>query len=398
MITNFPFVPRDVDLACFAIWEHGRSKESEIIKDLECNFEVLGVFRVHWSEKHYNSNIARLYENPETSTPFYRYDRKIGRPPFTFIIVRDKAPAFTYMRTVSGAIEAVNRNFIDRKNEFRTWFEQKYQIHCSCNFNEFSAQSALILGMKTLEDTLQGRNKGSIIELEKDLEGAGGWKSWQELFSILNYSSHYLILRDFENLSSQAPIDGLEILCDSFQSFASIANIQQDLTKPYSGSICVSEKSCHIDIRFVGDGYYPSSWEKQMLDRRVLGQGFFSPCTEDFFFSLLYHTKLHQKNPNDDEVTILKKLSEELSFDWFPSGNLTSDNDIGAILSGYMGAKKYYYEQPLDRSVQVNSSVVKFMPKLSDIGISASTLRKKRWKSAAKRLKHKIRSNFKKSK
>ncbi|MEH6633786.1 MAG: hypothetical protein V7776_23585 [Halopseudomonas aestusnigri] len=398
MITNFPIDSPDEDLACFAIWEHARSKETEIINDLEKHFEILGIFHVYWSDQHYNRNVARLYENAELTNPFYRYDKKIGKPPFCFIIVRDNAPVYTYMKTVSGAIEAVNKNIVDRKNEYRTWFEKHYQIHSSCNFNEFSSQAALVLGMQTLEATLQGENKGPIIELKKDLEGADGWQDWQELFLILNYSSHYLILREFSGSLDQTQMKGLEFLCNSYQSFASTANIQQNLSRPYSGTVIVSDQVNHINIRFIGDGYFASSWEKDMLDRRVLDQGVYTPCTEDFFFSLLYHTKIHQKNMTDHDVQTLKELAVTLLYDWFPSEKMTSTQDISAILSGYMRAKKYYHEQPIDRSVHVNFSVVKHLPKLKNIGMSAGDQRKKRWKSAIKRLKHKIRTYFKKSK
>ncbi len=397
MISNFPLGAQKEDLTCFAIWEHGRSKETEIIEDLEKHFEILGVFHVYWTEQHYNRNIARLYENAEPTNPFYKYNKKIGKPPFCFIIVRDLAPIYTYMRTVSGAIEAVNKNVIKRKNEFRTWFEKPYQIHSSCNFNEFSSQAALILGMQTLEATLKGQNKGRIIEIKKDLEGAGGWQNWQELLSILNYSAHYLILKDSNVLLDQMQVGQLEFLCNNFQSFASTANIQQDLSRPFSGTVSVSGQTHHINIRFIGDGYFASSWEKDMLDRRVIDQDVYTPCTEDFFFSLLYHTKIHQINLNDLHVQVLKKLAATLEFDWFPSEKMSSNQDIGSILSGYMRANKYYYERPIDQNVQVNSSAVKYLPKLENIGLSRGEQRKRKWKSFLKRLKHKIRAHFRKS-
>ncbi|MBE7638688.1 hypothetical protein GUA87_17665 [Sneathiella sp. P13V-1] len=398
MITNFPAVSRDEDLACFAIWEHGRSKEAEILSDLEKHFEILGVFRVYWSKEHYNSNIARLYENPETNNPFYKYNRKIGRPPFSFIIVRDKSPVFTYMKTVSGAIEAVNKNIIDRKNEYRKWFDKPYQIHSSCNFSEFSSQSALILGMEVLEETLNGGNKGRTIELEKDLEGAGGWQNWQELFDILNYSSHYLLLQGASLLSDRERIKRLDILCNSFQTFASIANVQQDLARPFSGTVNVSDQAYPINIRFTGDGYYPAPWEMDMLNRRVLEHGAYVPCAEDLFFSLLYHFTIHEKNISEHNFKTLSDLSNALSFDWFPSRRNWDYKGIGGVLSGYMQAKKYYYEKPMDREVSINTEVVKHLPKLVDIGLSATAQRKKKWKSAMKKMKHQLRSQFRKSK
>ncbi len=397
MKTNYPIDSFDEDLACFAIWEQGLSEEAKIIQDLEKNFEVLGVFHIYWSKQHYNRNIARLYESSELTHAFYKYNKKIGKPPFCFIVVRDKTPVYTHMRTVSGAIEAVNKNIIDRKNEYRTWFEKPYQIHSSCNFSEFSSQATLILGLQTLETTLQGEHQGSVIELRKDLEGAEGWRSWNELFSILNYCSNYLILRDFEAILSQQPIEELEFLCDNYQSLASTANIQQDQSSPFRGTLVVSEQVKHINIRFVGDGYFANSWEKDLLNRRSMNQRVYTPCTEDFFFSLLYYTRVYQKQPNEYYEQTLRELAEVLSFDWFPSDKVSDDKYFAAILSGYMRAKKYYYEQPFDSMLKVNPSVIAGLPTLKDIGMNATEQRRKRWKSIIKRLKHKLRDSFKRN-
>lgn len=381
-----PLSPETEDVACFALWDRARAKESEILDDLAAHFEVLGTFHVHWTEKHYNRNISRLYESNAGTEPFFKYNRKIGKPPFTFVIARDKNPAYTCIKSVSGAIEPANRNVIARKYAYRALFQDSYQIHSSGNAYEFFFQMALVLGIDMLEATLAGKNKGRVIELHKDLEGADGWRDWHELFSILNYSAHYLTLNNPDDLACDGAI---EFLCDDYQRLASAANVYQQFPKPYTGKIKVAGQNIAANIRFVGDNCYPSAWAKDILNGRESHQGCHLPSAQDQFFSLLYRAKVHQRHVADKHAGTLAALAKELQYDWFDSAKIHDDAAMAENLSGYMRANKYFYAAPLDKELGKNTAVIKKLPKLAAIGAGET---KRKWK----KLKRDIRNLFRK--
>jgi hypothetical protein len=293
------------------------------------------------------------------------------------------------MKSVSGAIEFLNKNVIERKKAYRSLFDKPFQVHSSCNFNEFSAQAALVLGMDTLEATLRGENKGDVVELRKDLEGAEGWRNWDELFSILNYGSNYLVLKDFERLPGELSGEGIDFLCDDYQGLASVANVYQDLAKPYTGKMLVGGQEVNVDMRFVGDGYYSASWEKDILANRIKHKSLYVPCAEDLFFSLLYHVRVHKQEVTETHATALETMAKSLGFDWFSSEQINNDKAMGANLSGYMHAKRYFYETPMDPRVRGRQSVIEQLPKLKAIGAGAG-------KQKLKQLKNAIRGYFRK--
>jgi len=369
------------EYACFAIWEGGRSREEEVLDGLRESFDIVADFLVHWSDEHYWRNIQRLYRRPVNYSEA-GYDKKIGKPPFRFVIVEDKNPCYVWMRSVSGVVEPSNRNVVRKKYEFRSWFESKYQVHSSNNIGEFYFQAVLILGEKLLLDSLVS-NDSLLKVVEKDLEGAEGWKDWAEMLNVLNFCSNYIVLRNFDNLPV-SPSDGdVDFLCDNYQLLASAANIHQQLGRPYKGVADVSGARIPIDIRFVGDGYYPAAWQKDMLRRRILSDGIYIPLVDDYFFSILYHCKIHKKTLSSRYKLMLNSLAEKMGFDWFLDIDLNDDKAVGDVIRGYMLFCNYYYEKPVDHGVYENKGIAKV--------VSQASLMNKRGVSWARMLRKSIR-------
>lgn len=351
------------EYACFAIWEEGRAKEEDVIEDLRKRFDIVADFMIHWSEKHYRRNIQRLYQRPSIhSEP--GYDKKIGKPPFRFVVVEDKNPTYAWMRSVSGVIEPSNRNIVQKKYEFRSWYESKYQIHSSNNIGEFYFQAILILGEELLYESIRSRDSGLKI-INKDLEGAEGWKDWNELFKVLNFCSNYLVLRNFDHLPKDASEGDVDFLCDNYQLLASAANIYQNTGRAYKGVVEVSGASVPIDIRFVGDGYYPAAWQKDMLKRRALSDSMYVPSIDDYFFSILYHCKIHKKTLSQEYQVLLQDLAERMGFGWFLDVDLDNDEMVGEMLNGYMCFNNYFYEKPIDHGVYENKGVARVVSQAS---------------------------------
>lgn len=345
-------------LACFAIWEEGRSKEKEIIDELKQSFNIIADFLIYWTDENYNRNIHRLYQRAQGSTEFKGYHNKIGRPPFRFLIVEDFNPSYTLMKNVSGLIETSNKNVVTKKYEFRSWFEKEYQVHSSNNNSEFIFQTTLVLGTALLDEAL---TSPCLVtkEIHQDLQGANGWRSWKDLFSILNRCSNYLILRNFENLPMESGAGDVDFLCNDYQRLASSANIYQKKTKPYKGVVRVAGSDISIDIRFVGDGYYPCSWQKDMLSRRRKYKGVYVLPPDDYFFTVLYHCKLHKGDVDEKYRNLLVNIAHEMQWDWFSDVDIDDDLQVVNLLKGYLQSNKYYFEIPIDSGVYRNEKFIK---------------------------------------
>lgn len=372
------------DYACFAIWEAGRKKEQEIIADLKTRFDVLGNFLIFWSDAHYNRNIARLYESNSGEGPFQKYSKKIGRTPFRFIVVRDNKPEYLWKQSVSGAIEPSNKDVVAAKYLYRSWIAKDFQIHSSNNRTEFFLQTPLILGPDLFEKVLAGSAGAEEIEIHKDLEGADGWNSWEELFRVLNYANDYLILRGFESLPQSLAADDLDMLTSNFQRLASTANMWQNKKAPYKGNMRVAGKNLHVDIHFVGDGYYPAVWAKDLLQGKVSHNGFFIPSDEELFFSLFYHCAVHKDGFKDAHQKTLLRIAHEKKFDWFTNSVFSNPEAQTHILAGYMKAHNYFYTSPADPKIYVNTRISQGLPSIQKIFQSGG--RAKRFFKKLKRL------------
>lgn len=350
------------DYACFAIWEGGRSRENDIIAELGKKFTIIADFLIHWSDRCYRRNIQRLYLRPGEGGGT-GYDRKIGKPPFRFVIVEDTSPCYTWMKSVSGHIEPSNQNVVREKYRFRSWFAEPYQVHSSNNVSEFYFQSVLLLGRSLLQKSLLTRS-ADMVELHRDLEGADGWESWQELFSVLNICTNYLVLRNYDALPSKSSEGDVDFLCENLQWLASAANVRQNSNRSYKGHVDVGGERFPVDIRFVGDGYYSAAWEKDVLRRRAFYDGMYVPRADDYFFTLLYHCKVHKKTVDQKYHDLLKQLAVSMSFDWFITIDMNDDFEVGRILEGYMLSNNYYYEAPIDSGVYLNKCVTCYISKM----------------------------------
>lgn len=363
------------DFACFALWEDALPRRSEIMADLADHFDILGDFEIRWSDRHYNQNITRLYERPLQAVPFTGWDEKIGAPPFRFIVVRDPAPKYAWLRSVSGAIEPSNVDVVAAKYRYRDLFEKKYRVHSSNNTQEFLFQSALILGPEITDQLIAGK-KMPARTITADLRGADGWDSWEDLLAVLARASRYLVLRNFEGLPSALHDADIDVLTDKFQRFASAANVTQSRDRPYKGQITVAGRPVSADIRFIGDGYYPESWESDMLARRIWADGFFRPADDDLFFSILYHCKAQKPEVKPKYRPELAELARACGMDWFSEDLLDDDKACAGMIAGYLRARGLYFPDPLDQGVHVNHAVVGRLPRLAHVHPDPARYRK----------------------
>lgn len=355
------------DFACFALWQSAKPYRDKIRTLLEEKFEILLETEIEWSKKNFKQNAARLYETPiRSNIPDAKWttghEKKIGSRSFILFVVKDNSPNYTYGRSVSKKIELSNLNVVNLKNEIRAIIfsevKAKFAVHSTNNIHEFFFQAPLILGVDLFQKLLNGQK---IIQekISKDLEGADGWTSYQELFNILNYTNNYLVLRGFESLPNENPEKDLDVLTDNYQRFASALGAAQLGHQPYKGKIRVNNEKVSLDIRYVGDKYYHTAWAKEMLETKVTSNGVFIPRSDHYFFSLLFHAKVQKPKVKEKYIPILSKIATDLNFSWYKPEKLADDKYVGQLLNGYFRTHYYYYEDPLDKGVHKNEAVIK---------------------------------------
>lgn len=162
-------------------------------------------------------------------------------------------------------------------------------------------------------------------------------KNLRQFFSYLNdISFQYVVLRNWENLPDSVELgdhSDLDLLVYDFEHFKEIFP-EAKSEYPYPRvrhKLTVGEEYIFMDVRHLGDGYYPADFEKAVLDTRVWNEnGFYTPNPVHFRLAVAYHA-VHHKNEN----TYQKHL-----------GNVTVKELLEALKESNVG-----WVQPTDKSV-----------------------------------------------
>ena len=354
----------DDDYQLFIIWQNGRSCEDEIIQAIKLNFNIVSSISMQWSERNAVQNFNRFYkaiDNPQISDKA----ETMGKGEFLCLVVKDNNPKYHYRKTVSGAIELVNSKTVKIKREVRE-ICGGYYVHSTASPEEFYEQAILLFGEDLLQEVLDCQHEALV--LDQDLKGAEGWSGFPELLTTLKYSSKYLVLRNFEFLpfnffNNDKDVDAL---CENVMDFISASNAKV-LSLTDGGAklmVKIEDKQVPFDIRFIGDGYYHSSWERDMLEQRVKTiDNVYKPRLDDYFFSLLYHAVLQKPDIKPIYIQRFASISNELQFDFFDINKINDKRYIASIIEGFFVFKNYLYTNPKDTKVYVNYSTLKYLPK-----------------------------------
>lgn len=358
------------DFACFAIWKSGIPFINKITDILNEDFEILLKTEIEWSKEHFDDNASRLYENLINKNVLKkdrksRHRNKIADHKFILFIIKDQKPNYTFAQSVSGKIELSNLNVVKVKYKMRDHILEKtgikYGVHSTNSIYEFFFQVPLLLGVERFEKLIKGEKINEPI-IKKDLEGANGWKNYKDVFDILNLTTNYMVQRSFETLPFENKELDIDIVTQHCQRFASAIGAEQHPKKPYKAHVQIGGEKISLDIRYIGDKYYDSVWEHNMLRRKVFKNGVYIPRADDYFFSLLYHCKVQKPQVKEKYYEILETLANELNFNWYSTEVLLDNYKTGKILNGYLNSEGYYYEDPVDPKVYKNQEVIDYLP------------------------------------
>ena len=194
----------------------------------------------------------------------------------------------------------------------------------------------------------------------------GEFDTFQSFVHALNNSGvPYLVLRNYENLLSPEIYVGghgdIDLLCTDSRLLAEKvgARSYNNKVKEVCGDgvhyyVLVAGKHVSLDLRSIGDGYYCTLWQKGMLERRVLWNGFYVMNDYDYLYSLIHHAILQKRFFSDEYRFRLTEMCNRLHI----KKKDDSAQSFIMLLEEYMGEHGYTYTYPTDTFVPLNKKYI----------------------------------------
>lgn len=326
-------------------WKHALPALDDIRDEIQDKLSILGEHEFSWADESFDTNMLRFYDQPERIIK--GKINRVGRGDFVLFIVEDRKPAYDYRKTSRGA-EYVNTALFDLKTKLRklTALDERIPqrwpdlIHTTNSTQEYLNDFILLFGFNAKD---YDEKKGDLKTVTTNLIGEEGWNSFEELFDCMNNCLDYVIMRNWQGLPDQATIKGhddIDFLVESLSS--SLRVLKAKKVFPHRSyrvhcEIQVGGKPIRIDLRAVGDHYYPIQMQKRMLSNKVIEKCFYVPNNTDHFYSLAYHALIHK---NEIGADYIKKLQE------LRPNNTISKKHIFELLAQYMADNKWSFTKP----------------------------------------------------
>lgn len=226
------------------------------------------------------------------------------------------------------------------------------------NVHIYGSSSACINGV--LSEIVRVRKSTNTILFKGD----NGWSSLKSLFETLSSSAiKYVVLRKFETLPDRCLENDhdIDILCES-KSLVLLATGAEKRSIGISGySLLIGGIKTDFDIRYLGDDYLDSSWQKDILDNRITHNKCVYVMDEtNLLFSLLYHNLTQKKEISDYYVKQIKELSRRI----LGIDAKCDRHELCELLSSYMKVKSYQVRKPHDVGVVQNKANIRTIKKL----------------------------------
>lgn len=329
----------------FILWENARVLEQQILDDIRLNFSLISTFEIEWSKEYVSDNFSRFYGT--NLPPNSGKEQHCGSGPFLLIVVRDDNPQYDYRDTSRGP-EMVNTNLFDAKSKYREWTGGGHKIHATNTPAEFNHDITLLLGVNA-DDFMKKHSNNTIEKLHKNIVGAEGWDSLEQVFYVLNATINYVVLRGKEDIATGIFRDehrDIDLLLDDYDNAKWIINGVSSCNKyrPHE-KININGYDYYFDLWQPIRLYFDWIWSTKMLKNRVLSNNIFVLSQEDEFYSLIYHCLLvkgHITNDYEEKLSMLKSFIK-------PKGN-----DYGQILVSFLSKNNYDITYPADKSITLH--------------------------------------------
>ena len=269
--------------------------------------------------------------------------KKTAHHPFTIFVLKDTFPKYV-IRQTHAATQLVNEHMYNLKTDVRGTYSNYKVCHGSFNTEE-------------TRDVLREVNLLQYWSKNRPV-----FDSLSDLFVELNKTNiQYVVERSFENKNFKKLLDtskgDIDVITDDYYKFKGIVGgmnthkyrKEQDNGGKIQNRVNIGGKEVRIDIRYVGDRYYPTQWMKVILQNKIKESNkfgtFYVPSKDDQVWMLYYHMHVHKRSPSQRNKTLkqLTKLAKELGL-----------KSTKKSFRQFMKNKKYKIEIPEDPDVPVN--------------------------------------------
>lgn len=169
----------------------------------------------------------------------------------------------------------------------------------------------------------------------------------RQFFSYMNDISFlYVVLRNWDNLPDNVEIGGhgdLDLLVYDKEHFMEIFPQAESVfpSPRVRYKLTIGNTHIYMDVRYLGDGYYPIDFEREILNNREFNlNGFYTPSPLHFRLALAYHT-VHHKGVNTYERFLGSATIQEL-LESLKESNIgwesPVDTSVGKFNAYYKGA------------------------------------------------------------
>lgn len=347
------------EIQLFIIWEKGRYAEQEIINDISLNFEIIQTFSITWTPYLVSTNYSRFYDTKLPSNS--QKEVYAGRGEFKLIVVRDSNPVYDYRDTSKGKA-IVNTRMFDAKAKYRELTGGGHKIHGTNDMLELKHDLVLLTGL-SLDDFLNKYDNKEIqndIKLTQDLVGTLGWKSFDELFYVLNECNDYLVLRNSENISLQYFEENngdVDLLVKDRNRCLYLLGDLSVVSSEYKedSKVSIDNKIVLFELYETGQNVFHKSFEKHLFDKKIKKQNMFCLPFELEFYTLLYHALLFHKNLSEKHKSRIKNIIH--NHDKIKDVEVTS-RQLSLLLRNYFSKIDCKFIAPNDGSIFFNTELL----------------------------------------
>ena len=182
------------------------------------------------------------------------------------------------------------------------------------------------------------------------------WSSISEIFTALNNANcNYIVMRNYECFKSGNVFvnghDDIDLLCDDIEKVRKVLDVRRRFFFPAVDSYCIkyNDLTVHVDIRYVGDGYYDKKWQQNMLNSKSLFNGnIYIPNFENYFYSLIYHAIYQKKSLSEEYLNRLCTMASSLNI------CCRTEKDLLIELKKYMQKYDYRASYTKDPAIILN--------------------------------------------
>lgn len=158
----------------------------------------------------------------------------------------------------------------------------------------------------------------------------------------------YIVLRNYEEYDNDRFLDNhpdIDILCLNVKAIVRKTNAQPKGSKDdgLHYLVSINGKNIPVDMRHVGDGYYDTKIESNVLANRIKHNHYYVMDSKDYFYTLLYHAIIHKGSISEDYKKRLIHLGNEICVQY-------DDKTCFNLLDMYMRSNGYRYTYPKARS------------------------------------------------